>query len=531
MTGCCSVFQASFETKCWTLQFTDADRASLVNVASKAYRRVALYEPGEYEAVLSYNGTNTTAYWTVRDLSEERKSKNVILFIGDGMTTNMITAARLIAHKQINGKYQTTMAMDKFPVLGHQMTHSIDTFITDSANSATALNSGHKSTVNALNVYADSSPDSFDDPKVETWAEMFYRLYSGKVGIVSTAYIADATPAALTAHTRDRGEYGAVIDSYIHGIVNYTWTEWPGVDVLFGGGAEQFCPPELGGETYMDLNYYNVFEDAGYTLVNNATELEAAGNDDKILGIFSISNMAKWLDRNVYTDNLEGNEDAPNCEGGDATDQPGLKEMTLKAIDVLQARSEADDDSGWILMSEAASVDKQMHLLDYDRALGELLELDDTVKATIEHLKEMGELENTLIVVTADHGHGFDVFGNVRQDSSLRLLDHASKTCANVTPSALTGRHEVLQRAGGRPLQARGHRSIRALGREPVHQHRRPEVRRQQLPLELGSPVHARTGCRRQSRPPRELPGPQGRSEVAGHEHHGLRRGRLLRQP
>lgn len=60
------------------------------------------------------------------------------------------------------------MAMDKFPVLGHQMTHSIDSFITDSANSAAALNSGHKASVNALNVYADSSKDPFDDPKVET---------------------------------------------------------------------------------------------------------------------------------------------------------------------------------------------------------------------------------------------------------------------------------------------------------------------------------------------------------------------------
>jgi len=61
----------------------------------------------------------------------------------------MITAARLIAHKSINGRYQTLMQMDKMPVLGHQMTHSLDSFITDSANSATALYSGHKTTVNA----------------------------------------------------------------------------------------------------------------------------------------------------------------------------------------------------------------------------------------------------------------------------------------------------------------------------------------------------------------------------------------------
>lgn len=61
-----------------------------------------------------------------------------------------ITAARLLGHKSINGKYQTRMQMDDFPVLGHQMTHSIDSYITDSANSASALYSGHKSTVNAM---------------------------------------------------------------------------------------------------------------------------------------------------------------------------------------------------------------------------------------------------------------------------------------------------------------------------------------------------------------------------------------------
>lgn len=42
---------------------------------------------------------------------------DVLLFIGDGMTTNMITAARLIAHKTVNGRYQSTMAMDKFPTV------------------------------------------------------------------------------------------------------------------------------------------------------------------------------------------------------------------------------------------------------------------------------------------------------------------------------------------------------------------------------------------------------------------------------
>ena len=387
---------------------SDAGTPSLVKVTSKAYRRVALYEAGDYTATLTYNnGTKTSASWLVRDLATVRKTRNVVLFIGDGMTTNMITAARLIGHKSINGRYQSRMQMDQFPVLGHQMTHSLDSFITDSANSATALYTGHKSTVNALGVYADSSKNAFDDPKLETIAEMFHRLTHGGVGIVSTAFIADATPAALTAHTRDRGQYGAVVDSFLNGITNYTWTNWTGPDVLFGGGAEQFYP---GPTSFQGRDYYEAFAAKGYNVVQNNTALQAASSDSKTLGIFSVSNMAKWLDRNVYTQNLVGNKDAPDGQNGSATDQPGLKEMTLKAIDILQTRNA---DNGWLLMSEAASIDKQMHTLDYDRALGELLELDDTVKASMARLKALGILKDTLVLVTADHGHGFDVMGSV----------------------------------------------------------------------------------------------------------------------
>ncbi|KAI9872582.1 MAG: hypothetical protein M1823_008135, partial [Watsoniomyces obsoletus] len=95
-----------------------ADTPTVVRVASKVYRRVALYEPGNYIATLDYqNGEQTYANWTVRDIANERKAKNVVFFIGDGMTTNMITAARLIGHQSVNGKYQTKMAMDGFPVL------------------------------------------------------------------------------------------------------------------------------------------------------------------------------------------------------------------------------------------------------------------------------------------------------------------------------------------------------------------------------------------------------------------------------
>jgi alkaline phosphatase len=61
-------------------------------VAAKAYRNVALSEPGEYTATLTYyNGSTTVANWLVRDIPSTRRAKNLVLFIGDGMTTNMIT--------------------------------------------------------------------------------------------------------------------------------------------------------------------------------------------------------------------------------------------------------------------------------------------------------------------------------------------------------------------------------------------------------------------------------------------------------
>lgn len=61
----------------------DAKTPSVVNVASKAYRRVALYEPGDYTVTLNYyNGKTTKAKWTVRPLASNKKAKNVIFFIG-----------------------------------------------------------------------------------------------------------------------------------------------------------------------------------------------------------------------------------------------------------------------------------------------------------------------------------------------------------------------------------------------------------------------------------------------------------------
>jgi alkaline phosphatase len=220
-------------------------------------------------------------------------------------------------------------------------------------------------------------------------------------GAVSTSFLADATPIALTGHSRSRYTYGALIDQALNGVSNYSWTKMDGPDVYFGGGAEQFLP---GSGSYQGKDYYAEFAKKGYSISLNNTALSAASNKHKALGVFCKGNLPVWLDRNIFKENLDKLNNEPSGAKGPAKDLPGLKEMTLKAIDVLHTRS---GKQGFFLMSEAASIDKQMHALDYDRALGDLLELDDTVRATIEKLKQLRILDDTLIVVSADHGHGF----------------------------------------------------------------------------------------------------------------------------
>lgn len=92
---------------------------------AKSYRNLQLHNPGLYDVVLTYhNGAQTKAVWEVLPLSDCKKAKNVIIFVGDGMATSMISAARLLAHKTINGKYQSKLKLDEAPAYGSQMTHS-----------------------------------------------------------------------------------------------------------------------------------------------------------------------------------------------------------------------------------------------------------------------------------------------------------------------------------------------------------------------------------------------------------------------
>ncbi len=357
---------------------------------SLIWRGLSAPAAGEYTIEVTAGATTASVAWTVRELAASAGAQNVILFVADGMTVPMITAARIASNGISQGTLQGEFYMDSAEYIGLAHTSSIDSVMADSANTASALNTGHIGSVNATGSYSDTSPSRLDDPRVETFGEMISRVRGMSVGSITTSDWTDATPAAVWAHGRDRGEANRAeyaVQPLDGGLLPA---------VIMGGGSRRLLPSTVEGSRRRDdRDVFAEYEAAGYTIVTTATEMAATTGAERMLGVFTPSDLSVWLDRNVYTENL-----------GDFTDQPGLVEMTLAALDVL-----GQNENGFYLAIEAASVDKQMHPLDQERALSDLIEFDMALGAAIEWVAE--NAPNTLIVVTSDHGHGYDVYGTV----------------------------------------------------------------------------------------------------------------------
>src|SRR3989442_2201692 len=174
-------------------------------------RDVSLAQPGVYRLRVSDGANSRELEWNVYD-SGPRRAKNVILFIGDGMSLAHRVAARVLAKGIAEGKARGKLAIDDMPHMALVATAGTDSIITDSANSMSAYATGHKSAVNAMGVYADRSRDPFDDPRVENITSLVQRRHGLAGGIVTNTQIEDATSAAMVAHTRRRAEYDRIVD-------------------------------------------------------------------------------------------------------------------------------------------------------------------------------------------------------------------------------------------------------------------------------------------------------------------------------
>ncbi len=369
-------------------EVTFIEKEDGVEASAVRLEGVTITEPGTYTVVAKAGDDEKTVTWEVYGTAAEPKAKNVIFFLGDGLSVAHRTAARIMSRGMTEGKANGRLNMDDLDRMAFIGTSSTEAIATDSANTMSAYMTGHKSAVNAIGVYADRTADPFDDPKVETLVEALRRQTSKSVGIVTTSELQDATPAALFSHTRRRAEKAA-INTQIFDLKP---------EVILGGGSAYFLPQSVAGSKRKDdTDHVAGFKDAGYTLATTKGELEAAAgsNTGKVLGLFHTGNMDTTLDREFLKKGTV--EKFP--------EQPGLVDMTKAAIGQLEKNAE-----GFVLVVEGANIDKMSHPLDWDRAVVDTIEFDKAIGVAREFAEKNPD---TLIVVTGDHTHGVSIIGTV----------------------------------------------------------------------------------------------------------------------
>lgn len=359
-------------------------------------RDVEIKKPGTYKVTVSGKGGNKTVVWNTYDTPKKRQAKNVILLLADGLSVGHRTAARIMSKGVVNGMYNAPLAMDDMPNMALLGTSSVDTIAADSANTASAYMTGHKSSVNALGVYVDRTKATQDDPRQETIAELIRRKTGMAVGVVSDAELEDATPASVVSHTRRRADKADIVGMF--------YDVKP--EVMLGGGSAYFLPKSTAGSKRKDnINYIDLFQKAGYELVTDRDAmLKVAEKSDRLLGLFHTGNMDGWLDRHQFKGNTV--KKFPN--------QPDLTDSFHAAIKVLEKNKE-----GFFLMLEAGLVDKFSHPLDWTRSVAETIAFDKVVEAA---QKYCDEHPDTLLIVTGDHTHSIAVAGTIDDKKEGRDL-------------------------------------------------------------------------------------------------------------
>jgi alkaline phosphatase len=375
---------------------------------------------------------------TISDLTVQAftkpEKKNAILFIGDGMTQAWVDAGRIVSRSTESlpgvgglrqGFFDRLLEMDRMPVSGSILTIGQDKLIPDSAPTASALATGNKTFDGALGAFADGTDCWFgagavdatkqfalDNPRVENIAEYLKRRFGYRIGIVTTSNLPDATPGGFGSHTADRDMAFEIISQYLK---NPFLGGLPVADVFMGGGGESFNATVRADGRDM----INEFKAQGFQIVRTATELKSLNSGaGKILGIFKEVTTTTHSSRvrpssssvmNVAYDKLKltrpGSEPLPNFN--DWTDQPFLDVMTQKAIEILAGPT---GDQPFFLMVEGASIDKQSHSGHASGATWDVIEFDKAVgvgRAWAAARKQA----DTLLVVTADHGHPMVLIG------------------------------------------------------------------------------------------------------------------------
>ena len=330
--------------------------------------------------------------------------KNVIFFLGDGYGIVPMTAARIYAAGE-DGE----LAMDTFPETAFVKTYSLDAQVTDSAPSMAAYMTGVKTRNEVLGMNGDTlavapgkdaatgvsnavdnCPAAGNGAASTTLLEL--AIEQGRAtGVVTTARLTHATPAATYAHVCHRNAEYEIARQAVPGGTGFNTSLGGGVDVLMGGISQYWRPYSAAGNPAGRPDGRDLvaeLQGKGYTFISDLAGLNAAPTaaGTKLIALYDFAkaegHMSYELDR-------------------DPAKEPSLAEMTTKSIDILAKR-----DKGYFLMVEGGRIDHALHGTNAARALADAKAFDDAIKAAIAKVKLTDpDLKNTLIVVTADHDH------------------------------------------------------------------------------------------------------------------------------
>ena len=374
---------------------------------------VAVLGAGTAAATGFFNQHHDSTRRAVAEALYDQHPDNVIFFLGDGMGTQEITAARYYQG------VQSKLNVDRMPFTGFDTTWSVKPgpgpsylpdYDPDSASTGTMWATGQK-TIDERISQGPSSGESVPGPNLKTVLELAQKR-GMKVGDVSTAEITDATPAVLASHISLRGCQGPA-----NMAVCPTETKAAGglgsiaeqevdhkVDVLLGGGRGRFEQKITGGPD----TGKTVIESAqakGYKYVTDAAGLSAVPSGKPVLGLFSSGNMSlEWTGPAASLG--KGNVAASCSENQRPANEPSLAAMTGKAIGLLENRK------GFFLQVEGASIDKQDHATNACGQIGETVAFDNAIGVALDYQRRHPD---TLIVVTADHSHTSQI---VAEDSA-----------------------------------------------------------------------------------------------------------------
>jgi alkaline phosphatase len=346
-------------------------------------RDAVLAKPGTYTVEATAGDRKASVTWEAFG-TNGTKAKNVILFLGDGLSVAHRTAARILSKGMAEGRYGGELAMDDMPAMALVSTSGTDSIVTDSANGMSAYTTGHKSCVNALGVYCARNKNTLDHPKVENISELAKRLRGMSVGVVTDTEIEDATPAAMVAHTRRRADFNDIVKMF--------YQVKP--DVILGGGSPNFLAKSTpGSKRTDDDDYIRKFEADGYKFVSTKTELDAAKGQAKVLGLFNTGNIDGALDRLFLKKGTVSK----------FPDQPDLTDEVRLALEVL-----SKNDKGFVLMVEAGRIDKYSHSMDWERAVYDTIMFDNAIRMAKDFAAQKND---TLIIVIGDHTHPVGLIG------------------------------------------------------------------------------------------------------------------------